>query len=195
MNRLGIFTALGLASVVFFAGIGIGYFRSGGPPGEAQSRVVRQLIENADGVDTLAVGDSITEQTWLGNVCGITFNAAQSGFKVTDVREVLGFALPRLKPRTVIVAVGANHFRTDGDVGHFRKQYDQLLGELPRVRIILVGVPNNEDGNRVVQQAARRIGAAYVPPMTGADTTDGVHLTSQGARSYRQRLERACATA
>ncbi len=141
----------------------------------------------------VALGDSVTEETWLDDACGRTFNAAVGGSRVRHVRAVADAVLPRLKPKTIIVAVGANHFWKRPEA-EFQKDYPKLLASLPSARLILMGVPNSPAASAFVQSLARQRGATYIPPVTGSGNTipDGVHLTPQGAALFRQRVQQAC---
>lgn len=144
-------------------------------------------------VDTVVLGDSVTEETWLDGACGRTFNAGIGGARVRHVSEVAARILPELKPKTIVIAVGANHFWVRPEP-EFEQDYPKMLDQLPPARLVLVGVPNSRSASAFVRKQAASRGAIYVPPVVGEglNLPDRVHLTVAGARLYRARLEAAC---
>ena len=159
----------------------------------AQTRVkfVRAALSNAGPVDTLVLGDSISEMTWLDGVCGKTFNASVGGARIGDVGKLAPFAIERTRPKLVVLQIGTNHFHSDPDLADFKRQYLALVRLLPG-RKILVGVPISSAASNFVQSVANHIHAPYVAPVTGALTSGGAHPTPAGAAVYRQRLQHAC---
>ncbi|SFR86158.1 SGNH/GDSL hydrolase family protein [Sphingomonas jatrophae] len=154
---------------------------------------VRSNLELAMPADTLVLGDSVSESVNFEQVCGTTFNAGIGGAKVPDAARLAPLALARIRPRTVILAIGTNHF-WDGPAltDAFRRDYLALARSLPG-RKIIVGVPNSAPASAFMRQVAAELGASYVAPLTGKLTRDGVHLTIAGARLYRDRIAAACA--
>lgn len=144
--------------------------------------------------DTVVLGDSVIESTWTEGACGRTFNAGMAGAKVHDVHRLARKILPDLKPSTIIVSVGANHFwNGDRELPAFRTQYRDLIADLPQARLVLLGVPNSSAASADVRQFAREKGALFVPPVRGS-LPDGVHLTPSDALRLRERLRQACAS-
>jgi hypothetical protein len=159
---------------------------------QARTRFVHRALSNAGPVDTLVLGDSISESTWLYDVCGKTFNASVAGAKIGNVASLAPIAIQRTRPKVIVLEVGANHFHTDARLTRdFKHQYVALIRSLP-ARKILVGVPNSPAASSFVRSLASHIDAAYVEPATGKLTRGGVHPTRDGAAVYRQRLEKAC---
>jgi lysophospholipase L1-like esterase len=160
---------------------------------EQKTVFVRTAASIAPPMDTVALGDSVTEEAWLEGACGKTFNAGIGGARVIDLRMIAKDILPRLRPKTIVVAVGANHFWKRPEP-EFQRDYPKLIAELPQAKLILVGVPNSAEASAFVRNLARQNGATYLPPVTGAGNTvpDGVHLTTKGAWLFRARIERSC---
>ena len=158
---------------------------------QTRAKYVRAALSNAPPVDTLVLGDSISEMTWLTGVCGKTFNAAVAGARIGDVAALAPYAIERTRPKVIVLEVGTNHFHTDPNPSDFQQQYLALLNSLPG-RKILVGVPNSRAASNFVRRVASQIDAAYVEPVTGQLTSGGTHPTPEGASVYRQRVQRAC---
>ena len=155
---------------------------------EARMSQVKQLARQASHVDTVVLGDSITEQTSLEGACGLTFNAGVGGAKVRHVRRIAE-ATRHLSPRIIVLAIGTNDLWKD-EPANFRSDYRAVVDSVgPKV---LVGTPNSEAASAFIRSEAQRISATYIPPVTGKLTSDGVHLTSAGRREYRRRIQDAC---
>lgn len=155
-----------------------------------RARYVKNLIAQSQPVDTLVLGDSISESTLLDGVCGKTFNAAVGGSRIGLDLELARFAIPRLKPRTIIVAIGTTHF-ANGEDPAFEREYSAFVRQLP-ARKILVGTPRSQMATAFIERTAQEIGATFVMPVTGKLTFEGVHPTPEGAVVYRSRLAAAC---
>ena len=160
-----------------------------------RSAMVQANAAIAPPQDFVALGDSLTEQVYLADVCGRSFNAGVGGARVADVAVMADRILKRLQPKVILVAVGTNDFWTGMDVATFRTQYAALLARLPRAHIILMGLPESAEGTAAIREMAKARGFTYVDPVTGPGNTvdDGAHLKSPGARLYRQRIAVACA--
>lgn len=174
-------------------GVGAGAYRWRTPPyPKVRAGFVRTQLAIAQPAETLVLGDSISESTWLENVCGSTVNASIGGASVQTIAEVAPFALRRIRPRIVVLEIGTNHFwRDKTPTAAFKSDYVSLVRSLPGKRI-LVGIPNSAEGNAFVEQVARLTGSAFVPPVTGPLTIDGAHPTPEGALTYRGRIAAAC---
>jgi lysophospholipase L1-like esterase len=179
-------------------GAGVGYSRWHRPPpptyAETRAGFVRLNADLAPPVDFVALGDSITESVYFGQICGTWFNAGVGGAKVDDIAGIARYVLPKLKPKTILVAVGTNDFMAGGTLPDFERGYLALLAALPPAKVILMGVPNSAAASAFVRSQAATRGFRYVKPITGAGFTiaDGVHLTDAGARLYRDRVKVAC---
>ena len=188
---------LGSLVAAFALGLSLGAhnWRHGSGPRYAQARTTHVLaaLSLADPVDTLVLGDSISESTWLDGVCGKTFNASVAGAKIADVAALAPIAIQQTRPKVVVLEVGTNNMWTDPKPSDdFKQQYFALLRSLPGEKI-LVGVPNSPAASRFVRSVASSIDAAYVQPVTGELTRDGgVHPNREGAAVYRQRIQEAC---
>jgi lysophospholipase L1-like esterase len=161
------------------------------PYSETRMGFVRTALSAAEPSDTLILGDSVSESTWLDGVCGRTFNASVGGAFVKDVAALAPEAVRSIQPKRIVLEVGANNLwggRTDPT---FRRDYRALVKSLP-AKLSLVGVPNNTEADRFVRSVAQKIGAAYVEPVRGNLTIDGVHPTTEGARVYRSRIAASC---
>jgi hypothetical protein len=160
---------------------------------QVRTNFLRTLLESADPVDTLVLGDSISEMTWMVGVCGKTYNASVAGAKISDVASLAPLAIRRTRPKVIVLEVGTNNLWTDPTPSDdFRRQYLALVHSLPGLKI-LVGIPNSPDASRFVRSVADHIHAAYVEPVTGKLTRGGgVHPTREGATVYRQRIHDAC---
>jgi hypothetical protein len=161
---------------------------------QTRTKFVRTALSNAEPVNTLVLGDSISESTWLYDVCGKTFNASVAGAKVADVASLAPLAIQRTRPKVIVLEIGANNMRADPSPSDdFKRQYLALVRSLPG-RKILVGVPNSPAASSFVRGIAGHINATYVEPVTGVLTRgSGVHPTREGAAVYRQRIQQACA--
>jgi lysophospholipase L1-like esterase len=158
----------------------------------ARTKFVRATLASAGPIDTLVLGDSVSEMTWLGDVCGKTLNASVAGAKIGDVATLADFAVEHTQPKVVVVEVGTNNFHTDDTaLPEFKREYEALVEALPG-RKILVGVPNSSAANSFVRNLAGELKAAYVEPVTGKLTDGGSHPTPEGAMIYRRRIQRAC---
>lgn len=154
---------------------------------------IRKVLSNAGQVDTLVLGDSISEMTWLNDVCGETFNASAAGATIGDVASLAPLAIERIRPKVIVLEVGTNNLWSDPTpTDEFKRQYLELLHSLPG-RKILVGIPNSPAASDFVRSMARQGHTEYVEPVTGDLTQGGgVHPTAEGAAVYRQRIRQAC---
>lgn len=188
------FLCVGLALAAFAVGLGVGAYKWRHASAYTQVRAgfVRDALSIAEPVDTLVLGDSISELTWLDGVCGKTFNAAVAGAKIGDVASLAPLAIERTRPKAIVLEVGTNHFWVDPNLSEFKRQYLALVKSLPG-RKILVGIPNSPAADSFVRGLAKHIHAAYVEPVTGDLTRAGTaHPTREGATVYRQRIQEAC---
>ena len=151
----------------------------------------RQIME-AGPIDTLVIGDSISESTYLANFCGKTFNASVGGATVPIQLPLAKLGVARLKPSTVVIQTGRNYFHA-GPNPQFEPDFRALLAAVRGRKLILVGIPLAPEETEFVRREAQRSGAKFVTPVTGSLTFDGVHPTPQGGLIYRHRLEEACA--
>jgi hypothetical protein len=160
---------------------------------QTRAQFLRKVLSNADPVDTLVLGDSISEMTWLVGVCGKTYNASMAGAMIGDVASLAPVAIERTRPKVIVLEVGTNNLWADPTpTDAFKRQYLELLHSLPG-RKILVGIPNSPTASDFVRDVARQDHAAYVEPVTGDLTQGGgVHPTAEGAEVYRQRIHQAC---
>ena len=175
-------------------GLGIGAYEWRRPRIYTQVRAgfVRQALSVAEPVDTLVLGDSISELAWLEDVCGKTFNASVAGAKIDDVASLAPVAIQRSRPKVIVLEIGTNHFWVDPNLSDFKRKYLALVKSLPG-RKILVGIPNNSAADSFVRSVANQIHAAYVEPVTGNLTRAGtVHPMREGAVVYRRRIQQAC---
>ena len=186
----------GSAITAFALGIGVGAYKWRHPRVYTQVRggFVRDALSIAGPADTLVLGDSISELTWLDGVCGKTFNAAVAGAHISDVASLAPFAIERTRPKTIVLEVGTNHFWVDPNLSEFKRQYLALVKSLPG-RKILVGIPNSSAADSFVRRLAKDMHAVYVEPVRANLTRAGTaHPTREGAIVYRQRVQRACAS-
>src|SRR5215208_3481777 len=163
------------------------------PYTHTRAQFVRKALSNAEPIDTLVLGDSISEMTWLVDVCGKTYNASAAGAKIGDVALLAPLAIQRTRPKVIVLEVGTNNLWTDPTPSDdFKRQYLALVHSLPG-RKILVGIPNSPAASDFVRNVASHVHAAYVEPVTGELTqSGGVHPTPEGAVVYRQRIQQAC---
>ena len=179
---------VGLLVAVFILGITVANRDKQPSYSAVRGSYVATALAASGPFDTLVLGDSIGESIpWD---CGRTFNASVGGAKVQDVARIAPLAVERTRPATVILEVGANHFWDAPDAG-FAPAYEKLARSFGS-RLILVGVPNNEDANRGVRRLAQELGAAFLEPIPANLTTDGVHPTPAGARHLRDRAAKIC---
>jgi hypothetical protein len=198
---MNIYLALGLGSALAASALALDeaveWLRDAPGKNYTQTRAkfVRTALSNAEPVNTLVLGDSISESTWLYDVCGKTFNASVAGAKIADVASLAPIAVQRTRPNVIVLEVGTNNLRADPRPSDdFKRQYLALVGSLPG-RKILVGFPNSPAGSSFVRRVAGHIDATYVEPVTGKLTHgSGVHPTREGAMVYRQRIQQACAS-
>lgn len=188
-----------VALVSFVLGLGVGYWRwhPAIQPSYAETRggFVRLLAHQRGDVDTLIIGDSVTEETWLDDVCGSTFNAGVGMFRLSDAAKMAAYAVPRTHPKTVVLAIGTNDFwHKTTPLSDFERRYSELLDSLAGKHLILVGANTSAEASAFIRQEARRRGAVYIPPVPTSLTTDGVHLTAAGARLYRRQIQQHCPT-
>jgi lysophospholipase L1-like esterase len=142
-------------------------------------------------VDTVALGDSITEMNALDDLCGTTFNAGVGGATINDLRRFVPGVLKATRPTRIVLAVGTNDVLLGGErVAQFRANYLALLDSLPVRPFALVGVDRGDDA--FIQTEANRIGAAYVPPVAKSLTYDGIHPTRAGLKLWRERVRAVC---
>lgn len=158
LGFFGLGGAFGLA-----AGFALWKMNRGPSYHEVRGGYVQLQATLAGQQDTVVLGDSVIESTWFQNACGRTFNAGVGGATVEEVHEIARAILPKLQPSTVIVSVGANHFwNGDDELADFEKRYRDLVEDLPKERLVLVGVPNSNAANLQVQRIAREIEAAFL---------------------------------
>ena len=143
-------------------------------------------------VDTVALGDSITQMIPLDNLCGRTFNAGVSGATIDDVRRMAPSFLAATHPGYIVLGIGTNDVLKGGEfAARFRASYSALLASLPVKPFALVGVANGDNG--FIAGEAARIGAAYIPPLPRSVTwDDGIHPDTQGQIVWRSRVEKVC---
>jgi len=178
----------GLALAGFLLGIILTNARR--PPSYSATRAgyVATALGAAGPFDTLVLGDSIGESVpWD---CGRTFNASIGGAKVQDVARLAPLAIERIRPSTVILEVGANHFWDAADPG-FAPAYEKLARSL-KARLILIGIPNNAEANQMVKRLAKELGAPFIEAVPSQLTNDGVHPTAVGARRLRDQVAEIC---
>lgn len=187
-----------MASLGVLVGVAAGAYRWRDPTlthyPTIRAAYVHNLIAQSGPVDTLILGDSISESTLLDGVCGKTFNASVGAARVPTAYQLGRFAVPRLRPKLVVVEIGTNYFAA-GDDAQFYRDYPILLRQLAGHRLILVGTPRSVKATAWIERTAQALGAQFVPPVTGRLTFEGVHPTPEGGRVYRQRLANACAKA
>lgn len=143
-------------------------------------------------VDTIALGDSITQMIQLDNLCGRTFNAGVSGATIDDVRRMAPSFLAATHPDYVVLAIGTNDVLRGGEfAARFRSNYSALLASLPIKPFALLGVANGDNG--FIAAEAAKIGAAYIPPLPrGLTWDDGIHPNTPGGMVWRSRVEKVC---
>jgi lysophospholipase L1-like esterase len=157
---------------------------------ERERRMQARAIQ-AGKVDTVVLGDSITEMNALDGLCGTTFNAGVGGAAIDDLRRWTPNVLKVTRPTRIALAIGTNDVLAGGArVVQFRASYAALLDSLPVRPFALVGVDRGD--NRFIRAEADRIGAAYVPPVARSLTYDGIHPTPAGLRLWRARVAATC---
>jgi hypothetical protein len=176
-------------------GVGAGAWRWRNPyldyyPDVRGAYVLNQIRDSGP-VDTLILGDSILESTLLDDVCGKTFNASVGAAQEPKAAEIAAVALPRLKPKTIVVEIGTNTI-ANGEEQLFYRRYPALLRQLAGRRLILVGTPRSATVTAYIERTAQEIGAAFIPPVTGNLTKEGVHPTPEGSEVYRRLIAEAC---
>jgi lysophospholipase L1-like esterase len=142
-------------------------------------------------VDTVALGDSITEMNTLDGLCGRTFNAGVGGAAISDLRRFAPAVLKLARPSHIVLAIGTNDVllgRTH--LAGFRASYAALVDSLPVRPFALVGVDRGD--NQFIKAEAGRIGAAYIPPVAKSLTYDGIHPSAAGRRLWRERIAAVC---
>ena len=183
-----------VASTAFVVGLGAGaaFWRGKATPyWETRLGFVRTALSITEPRETLVLGDSISESLGLDEVCGPTFNAAIGSAHLRTVAEIAPTAVAAVKPKRIILEVGANDFYGGRDDPAFPATYAALVKQLPG-KVILVGIPNNTKANNFVRQFAAANSLTFVEPVVGSLTSDGVHPNTTGARILKQRIRAAC---
>jgi lysophospholipase L1-like esterase len=99
------------------------------------------------------------------------------------------------RPSRVVVALGTNDLRGPRPTppAEFERQLQQVLAEAgPRPIVVGIAGPQAVSLNRRLAEAARVRGGVFVEPPPADLTTDGVHLSAEGKREWRRRVEAAC---
>jgi lysophospholipase L1-like esterase len=144
----------------------------------------------------VVLGDSIVEQQQIDRLCGLpVLNASISGARIGHYIDLMPKVLTLARPSRVVVALGTNDLRgrkpTSGT--QFKQQLQQVLAEAgPRPIVVGVAGPQAESLNNLLAAAARAHGGVFVEPPPASLTTDGVHLSADGKRDWRRRVEAAC---
>lgn len=178
MKRLIIFAA-GLA-IGAFAGLGMGYARWHEPFDRFANdrRIVLNRAEDFPVGGVLLIGDSTVERLHLPELCGLpVFNAGISGARADQVQPVVKPLLDRLKPKMVIVAVGAN----DKDQGDPWEA--DLASFAPQGAVVLDAPP----------ALAQQHGWRRIEPLPAAMLMDGIHANDIGRAELKRRFATACA--
>ncbi|MHA6332754.1 SGNH/GDSL hydrolase family protein [Qipengyuania sp. CAU 1752] len=142
--------------------------------------------------DTLIIGDSLIEQTFLENACGRTFEAGIGGARIHDPMQVLPSILQAVDPDRVFVALGTNYFTSGEDQSGLEEDYPQILDLLEGREVGIIGIGASDNGNEFLLALARARGHAFVQPPPGPFIEDGVHYTVEGSRALRETIEQAC---
>lgn len=157
---------------------------------ERETRMLARAAQ-AGKVDTVVLGDSITEMNRLDGLCGTTFNAGVGGAAIEDLRRFAPAVVRMTRPAHIVLAIGTNDVLLGGaHVARFRADYRALLRRLTVVPFALVGVDHGD--NRFIRAEADRIGAVFLPPVARTMTYDGVHPTEAGLKLWRERVAAVC---
>ena len=161
-------------------------------PGYESQREKFVLVQAAlsGPVDTLVLGDSITESNLLDGLCGKTFAAAIGGARVADMLRLAPTFIRLTNPKRIVLAIETNDTWQRSKT--FASDYAKLLRSLPIRPFVLVGAKDDTTG--VIPSYAKAIGADYVPPIPSNLTWDGHHPTPAGARWWRDSVARSCPT-
>ncbi|ANU07148.1 SGNH/GDSL hydrolase family protein [Paraurantiacibacter namhicola] len=191
MGRSALYALAGSAALL--TGLLIGDLRGESPPyASARTPFVKVLAQQYGPADTLVLGDSLVEQTYLAGACGRTFNAGIGGARTQQAMQALPGLLEATQPRTVVIAIGANHFAAGDEMEDFRRLYPQLVSMAGGYDLILVGVANSPAASAFVAQTAKERGARYVQAVTGPTGPDGLHYTATGSKRLREAIAGAC---
>ena len=192
-------SAILLAGLGAAAGLILGYWRwqmhDPPPYPVARSHFVHLLAEQHGTARTLVLGDSLSEQTDLSDVCGDTFNGGVGGAQASTLLPIARDLLPIIRPHTIVVNVGTNNYLGFDDGGNFARDYHLLLESLPRDRnLILFGIRRSAAATAIIRQEAVARNALFVPPIDGPGLIDAddIHLSAAGSRRYAQALAAAC---
>ena len=170
-------------------------FREGRPTftyPEGRAFFVTKQAAQFGKADTLVIGDSHIEQTFLDGACGKTFSAGIGGARVSEPLSIMDTLIDSLDPETVVIAIGANYFTSIDQYDQLVRDYPNLLDSAGDVRLILVGTPAFERGRDFVRTEAERRGATYVDPPDGPFIADGIHYAPEGTAALREAIEEAC---
>lgn len=151
----------------------------------------------------LLIGDSITERTPVGTLCGLpVFNAGISGAGVDELRTFAGKLAQTLKPRLTIIAVGVNDAQRERDAPS-AAAFREIDRELGGASYVLPLMPEKAgqfgmtyfDPARV-RQVRADILSLHRPTLRPFDVTghtlDGVHLDAAAKAVWRKRLATLC---
>jgi len=177
-------------------GLGAGYARWNGLfPGYIHGRqlMLERQAEQIPQGRTVLIGDSVTEQVFVDDLCGGTLNAAISRSASDNALELARVILPRIRPKRLIVEVGSNDSISLLSSDDFRRNVEVIITLAPQARLVLFGVPRDPRLSAIVAEIARRHEALYVDPPKGpALTIDGTHPNAAGRRLWRQEIARSC---
>jgi lysophospholipase L1-like esterase len=169
--------------------------------------------------DTVILGDSLVELSYLPQLCGApALNAGLGGATIAEVASLAAEVLPVTHPRRVIVAAGVNNAGADAltDPKSFRATYAGLIqnaraqGARVYVATIAPVAPGgplgaayfHQDrinefnaviaglGTPVISLAGLANQAGQLPQ---ADTSDGVHLVPAAYGPWNAAMSRICA--
>lgn len=190
-------------------------FAIGRQPDDVSAYIRRRpwIIEQAAPLrpagDVLLIGDSIAERSGIESLCGRpVFNAGISGARLEDVDDLGKRLSTELHPSRTVIEIGTNDAskRYMTDPAKWRDRYIALIRALRGVPITLVPAPAIESGKSVSKNIdashldrlnaelpaiAKATGAKLLARPVAA-TTDGVHLSREGAAEWRAALTPAC---
>jgi lysophospholipase L1-like esterase len=187
-----------------------------------RDRAIASQAAQLGHVDTLLVGDSIVELSYIPELCGTVLNAGVGGSGIAELEAELPVLQRELKPKLIVIATGVNEGARAKkvDVADFRGRYVGLirLAKASGARVAVANVPPVSDvgplgvknfdpavlralSSAVDSSAAQEnvklldVRAALEGPdgaLRPDDTEDGVHLRPSGYGRWRPVIMTAC---
>lgn len=135
----------------------------------------------------LVIGDSTVERLHIPSLCGLpAFNAGLSSARSDQLRPMVASLLKGLRPRRVVIAVGAN------DLLQGREGWERDIAAIAPRGAIIVGITGQPSANRILADLARDRDGIFVEPIAPSLTDDGIHANAAGRAEWKRRIDRAC---